>query len=78
MSVEPAVSLIHSKSLGDTLDAINAALFNQQPLPAAAVAEAANWVADRQGLPGAYAGMFRPPNMIMFFGTLAFTGEPVR
>ena len=78
MSVEPAISFIHSKSLGDTLDAINAALFNQQPLPAAAVAEAANWIADRQGLPGAYAGMFAPTDNDYAFGTLAFTGEPVR
>jgi hypothetical protein len=71
-------TLVHPDSLGDTIDAINAALFEQLALPQPVCAEAAAWLADRQGLPGSYAGMFAPTGYDYAFGTLTFTGEPVR
>lgn len=78
MSAEVHSSLVYPSSLGDTLDAINDALFTGQPIPADQCAEAAAWIADRQGLPGAYAGMFAPTENDYAFGALTFTGEPVR
>src|SRR5512135_1147108 len=78
MTGEISPSLVHPDSLADTLDAINAALFEQARLPVSLCTEAAVWVADRQGLPGSYAGMFAPTGYDYTFGTLTFTGEPVR
>jgi len=75
---ELPASLLHPDSLGDTLDAVNAALFDRAVLPAAKGAEVAEWIADRQGLPGSYAGMFAPTGYDYAFGALTFTGEPVR
>ena len=70
-------TLIHPDSLGDTLDAVNAALFERRPLSTAERSEAAAWIADRQGLPGSYAGMFAPTGYDYAFGALTFTGESV-
>jgi hypothetical protein len=72
------LSFIFPGSLGDTLDAVNAALFNREPIPPPMLEEAALWIADRQGLPGAYAGMFAPTDHDYAFGTLTFTGEAVK
>lgn len=69
---------VHPDSLGDTLDAVNAALFSGVDLPADERARAAAWIADRQGLPGCYAGMFAPTGYDYAFGALLFTGEPLR
>ncbi|RPJ45623.1 MAG: hypothetical protein EHM21_09255 [Chloroflexi bacterium] len=71
-------SVIHPDSLGDTIDAVNVALFDQISLAPAARNEAAEWIADRQGLPGSYAGMFAPTGYDYTFGALTFTGEPIR
>jgi len=70
--------LIHPDSLADTLDAVSAALFYESPLSAEERAAAAAWIADRQGLPGSYAGMFAPTEHDYVFGALTFTGEPVK
>lgn len=78
MSTQPTSSLIHPDSLGETLDSINLALFDHQEISAAEREEAAAWLADRQGLPGAYAGMFAPTEYDYAFGTSTFTGEAVR
>jgi hypothetical protein len=72
-----ANALIFPGSLGDTIDALNAALFNRETISQARREEAALWIADRQGLPGAYAGMFAPTDHDYSLGTLLFTGEPV-
>lgn len=69
--------LIHPDSLGDTLTSINLALFDDYPLTHAERAGLAHWLAERQGLPGAYAGMFAPTDQDYTFGTLTFTGETV-
>lgn len=71
-------SFVRPDSLGDTLDVVNAALFYKLPIPPEARQEAAEWIADRQGLPGSYANMFAPTGYDYTFGTLAFTGEPIR
>lgn len=78
MASEIPVSLIQPDSLGDTIDAVNAAQFESVALPAAVRAETAEWIAERQGLPGSYAGMFAPTGYDYTFGTRTFTGEPVR
>lgn len=70
-------SLVYPDSLGDTLNALNAALFYGQPISQVERSEAARWVASRQGLPRSYAGMFAPTAYDYSFGTLTFTGEPV-
>jgi len=70
-------TLIHPDSLGDTLDAVNAALFYRLPLDEVSRREAALWIAARQGLPRSYAGMFAPTASDYVLGALTFTGEPV-
>jgi hypothetical protein len=71
-------NLIHSDSLADTLDSVHAALYERIAIPDAERLEAAQWIADRQGLPGSYAGMFAPTEKDYAFGAHTFTGEPVR
>lgn len=78
MSEKPANPFIQPTSLADTLDKVNAALFYRTPIPTAERLEVAGWIADRQGLPGAYAGMFAPTQYDYSFGALTFTGDPVR
>jgi hypothetical protein len=78
MSTDVPVSLIRPDSLGDTLEAVNVALFDAAALPMPVRMETAEWIADRQGLPGSYAGMFAPTGYDYAFGTQTFTGEPVR
>ncbi len=71
-------SFIHPESLAETLDSLNAALFEQRPITDQARLETAVWIADRQGLPGSYAGMFAPTDKDYAFGAFTFTGEPIR
>jgi hypothetical protein len=70
--------LVCEDSLGATLDAINEALFFQKPISQRDKTAAANWIALRQGLPGAYAGMFAPMERDFQQGVTLFTGESVR
>lgn len=77
-SATPVHMFIRPASLGDTLNSVNAALFYGQPIDPETRRETALWIADRQGLPGAYAGMFAPTEYDYAFGALTFTGEPVR
>jgi hypothetical protein len=69
--------LVFPDSLGDTLHAINTTLFYNLPISQEERWEAAHWVAERQGLPRSYAGMFAPTALDYSIGTLTFTGEPV-
>ncbi len=66
-----------SRSLGTTLESISEALFFGTLFPTARQSAAAKWIARRQGLPGAYAGMFAPTKRD-WRGLRLFTGEPVR
>lgn len=78
MTTQPNTRLIHPDSLGETLDSINRALFDRRALSMGERSDAALWLTDRQGLPGAYAGMFAPTEYDYAFGTKTFTGEAVR
>jgi hypothetical protein len=52
------MQLIDPQSLGRTLDAVSAALFDGLPIAPRQRAEVAEFIAARQGLPGAYGGSF--------------------
>ena len=78
MGIPTETKLLHQDSLGDTLDAVQAALFYGENLSDETRRETSLWIADRQGLPGSYAGMFAPTGYDLAFGALTFTGEPIR
>jgi hypothetical protein len=61
-------------TLSATVDAVNEALFFGRPAKAAW----ARFIADRQGLPGSYAGMFAPMPGELAGGLATFTGEAIR
>jgi hypothetical protein len=69
--------LIDRASLAETLDAINAALFEGRKLAADERGEAARWIAGRQGLPGAYADTFAGFPSEREKGIVLFTGERI-
>jgi len=71
------MNLLDKRSLAATLDNVNAALFEGRRLPGAGKREVARWIAGRQGLPGAYAGMFAPTPRDYAEGFRLFTGERV-
>ena len=71
-------TLIYPESLSKTLDAVSAALFEGHSVSDQERWQAAAWIADRQGLPGSYAGMFAPTEKDYAFGAETYTGEPVR
>jgi hypothetical protein len=66
---------VHSGSLSQTLDVLNAAVFFHQSIPAAQVQKAGVFIASRFGLPGAYAGTFALFPHEMAAGIRLFTGE---
>jgi len=69
--------LINPRSLSKTVDAINEALFEGRKLAAKERAEAAQWIAARQGLPGCYGGTFAGFPSERAKGIVVFTGERV-
>jgi hypothetical protein len=69
------MELINPTSLSRTVDAINAAIFHQEPLSADQRREAARWIAARQGLPGAYGDTFAGFAGERQAGIVVFTGE---
>jgi len=69
--------LIHSTSLSQTVDAVNAAVFDHQPLAAGERKQVARWIASRQGLPGAYAETFAGFAGERDKGIVLFTGERI-
>jgi len=75
--MDMTTTLIHPDSLGDTLDAVNAAIFYNQPISDGERRAAALWIAGRQGLPRSYAGMFAPTAADYALGALTFTSDPV-
>ncbi len=66
---------VYPGSLSQTLDALNAALFFRQPIPAAQVQKAGVFIAARLGRPGAYAGTFALLPHEMAECIRLFTGE---
>ena len=69
--------LINRASLAETLDAINASLFDGRSLAAVERRRAAHWIAGRQGLPGAYGGTFAGFPSERSKGIVLFTGERI-
>jgi hypothetical protein len=69
--------LIASSSLSQTVEAINAAHFEDRALTAAERREAARWIAARQGLPGCYADTFAGFPAERSKGIVLFTGERI-
>jgi hypothetical protein len=69
--------LIYDESLSQTVDAVAAAMFLERKLSAAERKSAAEWIAARQGLPGAYAGTFAGFPGERERGISVFTGERI-
>ena len=69
--------LIDTASLSETVDGINAALFDGRSLAAGERGEVARWIAGRQGLPGAYADTFAGFPTEQSKGIVLFTGERI-
>lgn len=69
--------LIHTKSLSDTVDAVNEAIASGQKISAIDRKAAARWIAARQGLPGAYANTFAGFESERKNGIKLFTGERI-
>jgi hypothetical protein len=72
------MKIVHTDSLGDTLDALNEAFFYGRALSSKEKIEAAKWIASRQGLPRSYRGMFAPTDEDFREGATMFTGENVK
>ena len=69
--------LINRTSLSQTLDAVGAAHFEGRALPAGERSQVADWIAARQGLPGAYAETFAGFPAERSRGIVLFTGERI-
>ena len=69
------MNLIDNESLAGTLDAVNDAFLHGTTIPKKSRLEVAEWIAARQGLPGAYAGLFAPTEKDFRKGIRLFTGE---
>jgi len=69
---------IHRNSLSMTLDSINEDIFFGRKTTRKDREELAQWIAGRQGKPGAYANMFAPMKMDVEKGLKLFTGEVIR
>ncbi len=69
--------LVHAQSVSETVDAINAAFFDELKLPVAERKLAARWLAGRQGLPGAYGSTFAGFEGERKSGIVLFTGERI-
>ena len=69
--------LINTRSLSQTVDAVNAAEFEGRGLSAAERDRAAQWIAARQGLAGSYGGTFAGFPSERSRGIVLFTGERI-
>jgi hypothetical protein len=70
--------LISRRSLSETVDAINAAHVEERTIAASVRAQAARWIAARQGLPGSYGGTFAGFPSERAHGIVLFTGERIQ
>lgn len=71
------MKLLHTSSLGATVDAINDAVFLGRRIPPSEVKQAALWIASRQGQAGSYAGLPAPMKLDFQQGVRFFTGEGI-
>jgi hypothetical protein len=69
--------MIRKASLSQTLDAVNQLAFDRQESPATERKLVADWLAARQGLPGAYADTFAGFPGELEKGIVVFTGERI-
>ncbi|MBT7789016.1 MAG: hypothetical protein HN757_09060, partial [Calditrichaeota bacterium] len=69
--------MLNKDSLAVTLDAINESHFSGKPVKNSESEKLSTWIASRQGLNGAYAGMFAPTEMDYRNGIRLFTGERI-
>jgi hypothetical protein len=68
---------LYLDSLYKTVDATQSALFFFQKIGLQEKKDVSQWLADRQGLPGSYRGMFAPTEQDFTDGIQVFTGEKV-
>ncbi|UCD04910.1 MAG: hypothetical protein JSV98_07240 [candidate division WOR-3 bacterium] len=71
------MKIVYANSLSVTLDALNEVFFMGRSLSRGIRKEALEWIAGRQGLQGAYRGMFAPTPFDYRRGIKLFTGEKV-
>jgi hypothetical protein len=71
------MNFLDQNSLYSTLDSLSESLFFQKHIPNDQYITAARWIVSREGLPGAYAGMFAPTAQDTL-GIRLFTGEAIR
>lgn len=71
------LAVIREGSLSSTLDALNALAFDGRELSSPERTRAAQWIAARQGLPGAYGDSFAGFPAELAKGILVFTGERI-
>jgi hypothetical protein len=69
------MNMLDTKSLGNTIDRVNEALFFGRRIPKKESRRIAKWLGSRQGLDGAYSGMFAPTAHDFEAGIRLFTGE---
>jgi len=72
------MTLVKPRSLAQTLDAVNDALFTGKKLTRQEQAGAAKWIAGRQGLPRSYGGMFAPTDYDFAHWPRLYTGEELK
>jgi len=72
------MKLLHTSSLGATVDAINDAMFLGRRIPQSEAKQAALWIASRQGQTGSYAGLPAPMKRDFQQGVRFFTGEGIK
>jgi hypothetical protein len=71
------MKILHKSSLALTLDGLNEVFFGGGILAESERREIAAWIASRQGVKGAYRGMFAPTLLDFKRGIRLFTGEGV-
>ena len=69
--------MIHQGSLSQTVDAVNESAFDNETAPVRERKAVAQWIAARQGLPGAYGGTFAGFPRELRQGIVLFTGERI-
>lgn len=71
------MGLVNTRSLAETIDALDEVFFFGKPISSKERDEAAWWLASRQGLPGSYADMFAPTEADQGQGFAMFTGDRI-
>jgi hypothetical protein len=71
------MGIVNTLSLSNTLDKLNEAFFFGKVIAEEDKIAAAQWIAGRQGLAGAYYGMFAPTTKDMESPVFLFTGEKI-